>query len=412
MTRRLALIVLAVAWFAVQTEAAEWYAAPDGKPDAAGTKDAPRDLQSAISGRMKIAPGDTLWLLPGTYKHPNRKLGSQGYEVRLAGTKEKPIHMRGTPGKRVTIDGALSIVAPSDYLWVRDLELIISENFTMSRTIKDSGSSPGDYGRPWGGLNVHAGRECKFINLVIHDNAQGISLWSGATDTEVYGCIIYDNGWKAPDRGHGHAIYTQNQNGTKTIWSCIMTGGYGYTVHAYGSGRAYVDNYLIKENICYNAGTFLVGGGRPSRNIRVLKNYLYRVPMQIGYSAPYNEDCEVRENLIVQGGLSIDKYRKAVNEGNVILRAGQQDPVLDGLRIVLHPNAHDLDRFHLAVFNFAKKPEVSLRLGATLKQGEKYRLLDPRNFYGKPVTEGTYTGDPIKVPVKGEFAAFVLMKQP
>ena len=412
MTRRLALIVLAVAWFAVQTKAAEWYAAPDGKADASGTKDSPWDLQSALSGRMKIAPGDTLWLLPGTYKHPNRKLGSQGYEVRLAGTKEKPIHVRGTPGTRVTIDGALTVVAPSDYLWVRDLELIISENFTMSRTIKDAGSSPGDYGRPWGGLNVHAGRECKFINLVIHDTAQGISLWSGAVDTEVYGCIIYDNGWKAPDRGHGHAIYTQNQNGVKTISNCIMTGGYSHTVHAYGSGRAYVDNYLIQENICYDAGPFLVGGGRPSRNIRVLKNYLYRVPMQIGYSAPYNEDCEVRENLIVQGGLSINKYRKVVNEGNVVLRAGQQHPVSDGNFSRLQYNDYDPGRFHLAVFNLAKKPEVPVPLIPLLKQGEKYRLLDPRDFYGKPVAQGEVKGASVPVPMKGEFAAFVLMKQP
>jgi hypothetical protein len=412
MARRLALTILVVAWFASGIEAAEWYAAAEGKADAAGTKDSPWDLQTALLARQKIGPGDTLWLLPGTYKHSNRKLGSQGYEVRLAGTKEKPIQVRGMPRARVTIDGALSVVAPSDYLWIRDLELIISENATMSRTIKDTGSSPGDYGRPWGGLNVHAGRESKFINLVIHDTAQGISLWSAATDTEVYGCIIYDNGWKAPDRGHGHAIYTQNQNGIKTISHCIMTGGYGHTMHAYGSSRAYVDNYVIEENICYDGGTFLVGGGRPSRNIRVLNNCLYRVPMQIGYSAPYNEDCDVRGNLIVQGGLSINKYRKVVNEGNVILRAGQQDPVLDGLRIVLHAHAHDPDRFHLAVFNFAMKPEVSLRLGAALEQGERYRVLDPREFYGKPVTEGTYTGDPVTVAMKGEFVAFVLLKQP
>ncbi len=411
MARRLALVVLAVAWFAVQTEAAERYAAPDGKADAAGTKDSPSDLQSALSGRMKIAPGDTLWLLPGTYKHPNRKLGSQGYEVRLAGTKEKPVHVRGTPGTRVTIDGALSIVAPSDYLWVRDLELIISENFTMSRTIKDTGSSPGDYGRPWGGLNVNAGRECKFINLVIHDNAQGISLWSGATDTEVYGCIIYDNGWKAPDRGHGHAIYTQNQNGVKTISNCIMTGGYGYTVHAYGSGRAYVDNYLIKENICYNAGTFLVGGGRPSHNIRVLSNWLYRVPMQIGYSAPYNEDCEVRENLIVQGGLSINKYRKVVNENNVILGAGGQRT--SEIPSKLFPNEYDPDRLHLLAFLDLAKPRALEVSREALKVGDRYRLLDPRDFYGKPVAEGEVKGESISVPVKGDSGAlvFVLMKQ-
>jgi hypothetical protein len=31
--------------------------------------------------------------------------------------------------------------------------------------------------------------------------------------------LIFYNGWDSPsgDRGHGHGIYTQNQNGTKTL---------------------------------------------------------------------------------------------------------------------------------------------------------------------------------------------------
>jgi len=394
--------------------AAEWFASPQGTPDARGAKDSPWDLASALGGRQKIAPGDTLWILPGTYKHPDRRQGSAGYEVRLAGREDRPIHVRGMPGARVTIDGGLSVVAPSTFLWVRDLEILVSENFTMSRTIRQSGSSPGDYGRPWGGLHVHAGKACKFINLVIHDNAQGISLWSGATDTEVYGCLIYDNGWKAPDRGHGHAIYTQNQNGVKTISDCIMTGGYGYTMHAYGSSRAYVDHYLATRNVCYDAGPFLVGGGRPSRDIRVVGNLLYKVPMQIGYAAPYNEDCEVRDNVIVGARLEIKNYRKAVNEGNFVIGPNEH-PVFasneprPGVRTALLPNRYDPQRANVAIFNWAKQPAVDLDVTPLLKPGEAFRLLDPRDFFGKPLVEGTVAGNSIRVPMSGEFAAMVLV---
>ena len=42
-----------------------------------------------------------------------------------------------------------------------------------------------------------------------------------------------------------------------------MTGGFGYSMHAYGSSRAYVDNYVAEGNIVYDAGQFLIGGGRP-----------------------------------------------------------------------------------------------------------------------------------------------------
>jgi len=48
---------------------------------------------------------------------------------------------------------------------------------------------------------------------------------------------------------------------------------------------------------------------------------------------------------------------------------------------------------------------------AFLRRGDRFRLMDPRDFYGKPVLAGTYRGKPIRVPVAGEFAAFVVMKE-
>jgi hypothetical protein len=408
-------VIVGLAGTLHQAVAAEWFVSTTGKPDAPGTKAAPWDLESALSGKQKIAPGDTLWIHSGTYKHPDRKLGTPGYVVRLAGQQDRPIQVRAAPGERVTLDGGLSVQQPATWLWIRDLEILVSENFSMPREVKEPGSSPKDYNRPWGGLNIHSGEGCKFINLVIHDNAQGISWWSGSTNSEVYGCIIYDNGWKAPDRGHGHAIYTQNKEGIKTISDCIMTGGFSYTMHAYGSSQAYVDNYLIEGNIAYNAGLFLIGGGRPSHNIRALNNFLYNVSMQIGYSAKENEDCEVRGNVILGGGLNINKYKKVVKEDNLVL--GRNDPrptapavpTEPGVRVDLRPNRYDPERANVVVFNWAKKPAVSLQPATLLKPGDKYRLIDPREFYGKPVVAGTFEGKPIEVPVAGEFAAFVLL---
>jgi hypothetical protein len=411
------LVIQTSAWIAAALSIAatgradEWYVAPDGKPTAAGTKDSPWDIATALGGGQKVAPGDTVWISGGTYKHPKRDTGATGYEVRLAGQEGKPIHVRAARGERVTIDGGLAVVQPSTHLWIWDLEIIVSENFTMSRRIEEPGSSPQTYGRPWGGLGVHAGDGCKYINLVIHDNAQGVSFWSGATNSELHGCIIYDNGWDAPDRGHGHAIYTQNQNGVKTISDCIMTGGYGYTMHAYGSSRAYVDNYLAEGNIAYDGGQFLIGGGRPSQNIRVLKNYLFNVGMQLGYSAPQNDDCEVRDNVIVGGGLSINKFQKVVNEGNVVLSKSDPRPPDSVARIEMRPNRYDPNRMHVVVFNWKKSPTVSVQPESFFKPGDKFRVLNPRDFFGKPVLTGIYDGNALQIPVAAEFAAFVLIKE-
>jgi hypothetical protein len=237
-----------------------------------------------------------------------------------------------------------------------------------------------------------------------------VSWWAGSRDSELYGCLIYDNGWPATDRGHGHAVYTQNQDGTKVVADCIMTGGHGYTMHAYGSKKAYVDNYRIEGNIVYKADLFLVGGGRPSRHILVQKNLLHGVSMQIGYGAPYNEDCEVRDNLIVDGTLNIKRYKKVTKEGNTVLPKGSKRP--GGSKVFLRPSKYDPRRAHLAVFNWDKKPEVAVLLGDFLKPGQSYRLISPRDPFGKPLLAGKYDGKAIVVPVQGEFAAFVLHKGP
>ncbi|MDP6635160.1 MAG: right-handed parallel beta-helix repeat-containing protein [Phycisphaerae bacterium] len=395
--------------------AGDWFVGVDGAAGGDGSVKRRWDLASALGGRKEIKAGDTVWIGEGVYKFANRKSGSAGFEVKLTGAKGKPVIVRAAGAKRVTIDGGLSVKAPSTYLQIRDLEIIVSENLPggPSRVLSEGGSHPKSYARPWGGLNVYSGKGCKFINLVIHDNAQGISWWKGSTDSEVHGCIIYDNGWKGPDRGHGHAIYTQNAEGIKTISDCIMTGGYGQTMHAYGSKRAWVDNYVITGNIAYNGARFLVGGGRASRGITVTENVLYGVSMQIGYNAPHNEGCIVRDNIIVGGGLSIVRYKKAVRSGNTVLPANAKIPAKTPPIIIVRANKYDANRANVAICNWTGD-DVRLdakNLKRILKPGDAYRLIDPRDFYGEPVISGAYDGKAIAVPMKKRlFAAFVLLK--
>jgi hypothetical protein len=388
--------------------AAEWYAGPRPGPGGYGTRTDPWDLESTLAGRRLVAPGDTLWVLPGTYRYIDRTVGAVGFPVELAGRKDRPIVVRALPGARATIDGGLNIRGPASWLTIADLEIVVSENFSMPRRVDEPGSHPISYARPWGGLNAYVGQGCKYVNLVIHDNAQGVSFWHGATDSELYGCLIYDNGWDAPDRGHGHAIYTQNEKGLKTIVDCIITGGHSFSLHAYGSAHAYVDHYLVQGNIIYRAGQFLIGGGRPSRDIRVLDNLLYDSNMRLGYSAPQNEDCELRGNVLVNSPLRIENFRRFVNQDNLVLDAQASRPD-EPARVILRPNRYDPLRANLAIFNWTKQCTAEVHLEPFLKPGQTFRLLDPRNFYGRPVFQSVYDGTPIRVPVQGEFAAFVLI---
>jgi hypothetical protein len=400
----ISLTILYLLTAAQVSTATEWYVGPDGKAANPGMKEAPWDIASALNGKQKIAAGDTIYLLEGTYKRRPAEL----FEVRLVGTAENPIHVRALDGKRVRIDGGLSIQSPSENVWICDLEIFVSE--PVPEKPVSPGSNPKDLKRPWGGLHMYGGKNCKYINLLIHYCNQGISCWKGEINPEIYGCIIYNNGWLGTDRGHGHCIYTQNDEGVKVISNCIMSCRYDgtYTMHAYGSERAYVNNYLVEDNICYNIGPFLIGGGRPSRNIRVFRNYLYNISMRIGYNAPYNENCELRDNIIVNGDLSIDRYQNVVQESNLVIKKGQTRPA--GAKSIFLPNRYDKNRAHLAIYNWDVAEKVRVETGSFFKSGETFRLMNPQDLFGSPVMQGKCYENAIEIPTKSEFAVFVILK--
>ena len=329
-TLGLVLWIIAFAW-AVPGWGADYYAAPDGQPKADGSRERPWDLQTALfgnpdkDGKPQVVAGDTVWLRGGTY------VG--GFDCRLEGTEQAPVVIRPEPGQRVTIDcrsrderdsGLFTILGPHNI--VRDIEFTCSE---LKRTTELKGPWPDDIRR--GGVFCR-GDHAKLINLDIHDLASGLGFWATGIGGEVYGCLFHHNGWKAPDRAHGHGIYAQNEKGTKSLVDNVLFCQFSHGIHCYGSKKAKLENLHVEGNACFLNGCFdpkagpapglFVGGEMAVANVNINRNYLYGNGLNVGYPwGQMNRDVTITDNEIA-GGLFLRDFRQIVFKRNSLIAPG------------------------------------------------------------------------------------------
>ncbi|KPK85942.1 MAG: hypothetical protein AMJ81_02405 [Phycisphaerae bacterium SM23_33] len=424
----------------------EYFVAPNGRPDADGSRARPLNLATALSATSPARPGDTIWLLGGTYRG--------AFVSRLEGTQRDPIVVRRYAGERATIDCR----APGD----RDAPFTVEGQWTTfwglevtcsnpRRLTKIAGSHPEDIRR--GGISC-LGSHIRFINMAVHDCGGGFGFWSGGEGGEIYGCIIYNNGWQGPDRGHGHAIYAQNKKGTKQLVDNVMFNQFGYGIHAYGSARAFLEGFHIEGNVSFNNGSLarqgrapniLVGGDCPA----------------LGYGAA-NEDAALEDNYFV-GGVTVRGWGKLSATGNTFIASAGLIGLVPGgplspescrwdentyyaagaeganwrdfflvqsgkgssldfaawqgqtgldrsskhftgrpkdVHVFIRPNQYELGRAHVIVYNWPAQDAIEVDLKDFLKIGSAYELVNVQDYFGRPAVAGTYDAKPVRIPLR------------
>ncbi len=406
------------------------FAAPAGTPDAAGTETDPLDLATALAGSELIRAGDTLWLMEGKY------IGN--FTSRLGGAEGRPIQVKPYPGKRVILESpplakgensASTLFIDSQWVDYYGLEIMSRAGDRIS---EESTSNPTDISLQ-GGVTVgayHNSSNTKIINFIVHDTRGGLSSFSASTDSELYGNIIYNNGWTAPDRGHGHAIYTQNTGGYKKLTSNIIFFGFGTGIHAYVEGSPKLDNFDIQENVWFLTGASdprasqkkdncLVGGLQPVTNLLIKNNRGYSDNSRgtrIGYSGSVTgqsavlADNYLAENFWVAGdwdslnisgtsifhGITGDSQSQITDLGGNDFR--ESDPA-DGKKIFVSSNRYDPRRLRVTIYNFDLDDTVRVDLGSLLQPGEAYRIHSVFDLFGEPLQTGVYNGADITIPM-------------
>jgi hypothetical protein len=317
-----------------QSTSTQHYVSPGGSAGGDGSIENPWDLKTALSQPGSVKPGDTIWVRGGVYGD-----GRGVFYSSLLGTAAAPIIVKQYPGERATINGWLQVGCcdqnphPSygAYVWFWGLEFASS---ITDRTGQPDG--PPSYGQSavLDSIDTWAPGS-KFINNIIHDTRLGPSMWKEAINAEAYGNVVYNNGFQASDRGHGHGFYLQNDSGTMSVSDNFSFNNFDNGLQAYGSSAAIVRNITVQGNIMFNNG--IIAAGRPVADnvifawtgglsgMQLLNNYFYDTPSrdlgynELGWSSP-NADIVAQNNYFMGGfeSLAVSDWSSVNFQNNTV----------------------------------------------------------------------------------------------
>lgn len=425
--------------------AGSYYVATGGSAAGTGSRVAPWNLQTALNTPI-VKAGDTVWIAGGTYKGV--------FSSELSGREGSPIIYRSIPGETVVLDGNVSTEASA--------VLRIDGNYTWfwGLTISNSASTGSNYykdGVFFGGANG------KLINCIISNNGgNGIGFWQTAVNSEVYGCIIYHNGYSGDTRGHGHGIYGQNSSLLKIIRDNIMFHSYGIGIHIYSESGS-IQGFSIEGNAIFNSGipgaafierNILIGGLQEADRITITGNHIYNRPnyqskasVQLGYSAA-NRNAQVSKNILVDGSLYVIAGWNSLQvlENTIIAKNPDMQliafdsfdnittPVFNRNRYYggtpsgltfeqwksssgqdanstysaalptqteyhLIKNRHEAGRANIIVYNWDKRKDLMVDLSTVLSRDKDFYIYDVLNLSAGPIVSGRYSGGAIQIPL-------------
>ncbi len=403
-----------------QQQVSGFFVSPGGSASGDGSMERPWDLATAVAQPSAVQPGDTLWLRGGTYQG--------AFNSQLSGTETAPITVRSYPGEEVRLDvGSQSINILGDYTHWRDFEVFSSKTATRVTDVKGPNADDADPNVQRGALR-NRGSHTKLINLVVHDLSLGIGFWADGAGGEVYGSIIYNNGWLGPTNGESHGIYTQNEIGTKIYADNIIFNQFDHNFHAYGSSAAHLKGLVFEGNTTFNAGAgagqgyppsreVLIGGGTPVENLTVKNNYSYhgdafRGIVSLGYYAgPDNRDMVLQDNYFateLQIWQTWDSIQSSGNTvtGRVVGPSKGITRVSDpsGTEIFVRPNQYQADRGHVVVYNWDRLASVEIDLSKVLTVGSSYEIHHVYDLFGDPIVSGVYDGSKVSLPMRDTIA--------
>jgi len=403
------------------------FIAPDGQTTNRGTEDSPWPLAEVLadSKRLFAQPGDTVTLLSGTYYWPDRSF-NRGFRWAVRGEPDGgriDFRARG----RVIVDGGIfsDEKATPRHSRIFGVECLASENLDQTRKVDGEGSDTYRLlKRPAGNIDLSVGHDLSVINCLIHHASSGIGLWKTVSGNSlIYGNVIYDNGWIANDRKHGHGLYAQNSSPDwKRILRNIFTRSYQQSAQIYGSDTADCHRFEFSENVSYASGAVIIQPHKRSLDLKVNGNLHY--DDKFGYGIANFTNAQIRDN-VCRGDFGVRRAGEDVLDGtldignNLGWMPGWSVPRLDGKNVPIpnarawvHVNEFDETRATVTIHNYKNAPSIDLSFGDWVKPGDVVHLFDPTDLFGAPLDALEMAdGGRVTLLLDGPHACYVAIKE-
>jgi hypothetical protein len=311
--KKLILILALFCGYFISAQNTEWHVKPSATDNANTLGDGLTfanawSIQNALNNPGGvIKPGDTVWLHAGDYK------GNFVSSAALSGTSTNYIKVASYPGEWARLDGnvfpyvtppgvvaskvtatvneemasyrsgdetppptftGIILTVESGFVQFENFEVTCLDSINRLKVadINDVNCEPSNGYHAMTGINHIAATVNRYVNLVVR-NIPGVAMgsWKDTANTEVYGCLFYNNGYILHQKatcgatevlviGKGPGIYSQNTspNQNRRFINNIFMNNYDSGLFVWSATTQptfdYLRNYDISRNIFVNNG--------------------------------------------------------------------------------------------------------------------------------------------------------------
>ncbi len=111
--------------------------------------------------------------------------------------------------------------------------------------------------RNLGGNTRLVGDDITMINCIFHDGVNGVDWFTESENSEIYGSVVFNNGYVDGLRGHGHGTYNQNVDCTdrpsrKTWKDTVFFNNFGLGMQVYSAGCGPVNDIVADGVVSFD----------------------------------------------------------------------------------------------------------------------------------------------------------------